>query len=343
MYLDYENDSEAEWEEGDDEMGEDLADNDMDEDEVEEPEIEGENDGWLAADDDDGDKDGEDLVLRYIAPSNGSPSFVEAGAVVGYSIDEARELLEKLTVIRLSDDKICYTAEPPSIAEDETETEDVLSDEHMAVFVRFVHNNSLGSRDKLIDEFLRDHKSVVSSRAQILRILDSIAEKTKDPLRGTLWVVSQEVRDTLGLRDLGSDDERKSVELMKEMASFIHHNTAASKDKLADEVRDRFFPSKSRADVVRLVQSIADKKKINSSIRWVVKSATQAELNLELPDDPDGDQNIAKETSVANKAHSTVTPTPTASRTQAGGALGSLKKDSLGSSNLLQAFTGKTP
>lgn len=63
--LDYEVDSEAEWEEGDDDQGEDLNEDVGDEEEDEVPQDE-DNDGWLAAEDDLGIDD-EDEETREVS------------------------------------------------------------------------------------------------------------------------------------------------------------------------------------------------------------------------------------------------------------------------------------
>jgi len=76
-YLDYENDSEEEWEEGDEEEGEDLQDGDDGVDEEDDMQRDEEdNDGWLAAEDDLGieDEDDETRELRKKKLSEASSS-----------------------------------------------------------------------------------------------------------------------------------------------------------------------------------------------------------------------------------------------------------------------------
>jgi poly-D-alanine transfer protein DltD len=126
---------------------------------------------------------------------------------------------------------------------------------------------------------------------------------------------------------------------MKEMAMFLHHNTAASKDKLVDEVKARLFETKSRAEILRLIQSMAEKKKVKSITRWVVKQETRLALHLDLPDEPI-DNNASQE---LIKNCTTVTPNPSSPQQPQGktNVSSPLKKDALASSNLLDVFAKK--
>lgn len=94
QYLDYENDSEAEWEEGDEEEGEDLEDGKDDgADEEEDMQNEEDNDGWLAAEDDLGleDEDDETREIRKKkladVTSSARPSHFKACVVAPWSLD----------------------------------------------------------------------------------------------------------------------------------------------------------------------------------------------------------------------------------------------------------------
>jgi hypothetical protein len=329
-FLDYDVDSEAEWEEGDDdEVGEELGDDKADENEDKEMEdADGDDaDGWLAPDDeveeelDDEAKqllrkkkvEKEEVVKRAltvccIAPRDGgrpwnvvSPETVPNGKMEGFdSFNDALALIKRLTATKITNLNVCLDAFPPS--EDFDANQDAaqnpqtntngqgLTEEQMKVFVRFVHNNTLGSKDKMIDELLKLHKSVTNSRAQAFRVLDSLAEKKSDPLHGIFWEVKKEVLENLGLTELtgtknfASDDVKQ--ENMKTIARFIHHCTTSSKEKIVDDLRIKHpTATSSRAEAMRILLSISEKKKHPvSGYYWEVKKDVREDLGLkDLP------------------------------------------------------------
>ena len=73
---------------------------------------------------------------------------------------------------------------------------------NLITFVELVHHCLLPAKDKLIKELRTVQKNVTSSRAQVTRKLDSIAEKKRNPNGGVYWEVRQEVLEELGLNKL---------------------------------------------------------------------------------------------------------------------------------------------
>ena len=141
-YLDYENDSELEWEEGDDEEGEDLADGDDGAEEEDDLQNEEDNDGWLAAEDDLGMEEDDDetrelrkknlsdntassarpsqFKARVLAPRMGGichDSFNDDDVkfvIEGFTPQEATDVLTSHVGCVISPDvSICLDAFPP--------------------------------------------------------------------------------------------------------------------------------------------------------------------------------------------------------------------------------------
>lgn len=323
--LDYDVDSEGEWEEGDDDIGEELGvdDNADIEDEDDDKDEDEDEDGWLAADDEVDDeldeetkllqkkkksellKQREALAVCLIGPDQGKPlarvtpekySTYCRGRIEGFEPSEAFNTMESLTAIRLHDMDLFLDAFPPALM-DEVDTgatistdppmekASVMTDENMKCFARFVHNCTLGSKDKVVDELLQAHKSVTSSRAQALRLLDSIAEKKKHPCNGTLWEVKKDILANLGLDDLvaeiGADVPAKRA--MQTIARFVHNCTTASKEKIVDDLRSQHESvTSSRAEAMRILLSIATKEKHPvSGYYWKVARQVCEELGLD--------------------------------------------------------------
>ena len=284
-YLNYDVDSEVEWEEGDDDFGEELDDDAVDEDEDDDDAAAAdEDDGWLAADDDEHGNDRQALNLCFIV----APINSKEHAAIGFTMDEGKALLERHRVKVLSTENICLDVAPSvaPIAEREESDEPELSDENMKTFAKFVHNCRLGSKEKVVEEMLKVHTSVVSTRAQAYRVLDAIAEKRKHTVLGVVWQVKDDVLDSAGLQGLNESKQDDELELMKTFALYVHHRQTASKDKLVDEFREA-HSIRSRAEAQRLLSSIADKLKHPvSGVYWQVKKDIQERLNLDLPSDP---------------------------------------------------------
>lgn len=253
--LDYDNDSEAEWEEGDDEMGEDIESNclndeneDAMEDEEGDPTAYNYEDGWMQRDDDFGTDLDEETKLLLQKKLQGSENqsnpqnnavFVVPACAIGpmpggapltkesnMSIDNLVEGFEQSEALRiltfhesewLVSNEFCLDAFPPAVdelPEDQVtdETANVpqtrkkglsdLSTEDLRAFARFVHRNTLPSKDKVLDELRTLHKSIVASRAQGARTLDAIAIKKRHSDGCIRWEVKREILEELGLQDL---------------------------------------------------------------------------------------------------------------------------------------------
>jgi len=238
-YLDYDYDSEAEWEEGDDEIGEDVEDDTKDqEDEEEEAKMYDYDDGFCVADDQYLDIDegvdeetkalykkklqrGDDGFIAnrvcIISPANGGVPVREdflPDLVEGYENEEALEFLRTHTGKRLSQDLLWLDAFAPDNI-DETEpspacetppqsTQQGSKDDHtveeMRMLATFAHHCTLNSKEKLIEELRNANPNAFTSRAKVTRKLDSIAEKKKHPSgTGVYWEVHKEVLEGLQL------------------------------------------------------------------------------------------------------------------------------------------------
>jgi chromatin assembly factor 1 subunit A len=325
-HVDYEYDSEAEWEEGDNEVGEDV-DNDGDDDEKDEEPGE-DDDGFIAAEDeidDELDLDVETKLLkqkqretmlanassqrpelqtiRIISPFNGMPfnksSTEPGGYVEGFTFSEGCDLLASHSVISLDSDVIFLDAFAPTMI-DEVDglpldaTNKEMSDEDVKTFLRFVHGCTLGSKDKIVEELIAKHNSL-TSQSNAYRLLSTMAEKKKHAIGGGVtWVIKAEFLAKYGLEDLAQSAEVDTVlasqEAIKAIAKFVHHSNYTSKEKAVDALLNgtEVFTA-SRAETMRVFESIAEKKKhpINGGgVYWEVKQSVRENLGLELPNEP---------------------------------------------------------
>ena len=71
--------------------------------------------------------------------------------------------------------------------------------EAMKVIVRCIHNSTFASKEKIVDEIRSNHEHVTASRAEAMRIVQSIATKAKHPNGGYYWTVNEDIRKDLGL------------------------------------------------------------------------------------------------------------------------------------------------
>ena len=280
--MDYDYDSEAEWEEGDDEVGEDVEDEGADGEEENIDPDEGDtrkynySDGWLAADDDDvryenddrnhpkdgdGNVDGlavEDgrkqltidgkesfghvrpnranarALLFVVAPVNGKPAIdvrdsMDVSAVVEGEIDIGA-CFDKISQLVTETDPdtsvLCMDAFPPKVVDGDssgsTKTQLGIGPGNLRspagspspkkpaiderTFARFVHGSTLNSKDKVVEAFRKTlpNDATMVSRAELNRLLDSVATKVKNPTvkGGYLWWVNDKELDRLDLGDL---------------------------------------------------------------------------------------------------------------------------------------------
>lgn len=250
QYLDYDIDSEAEWEEGDDEIGEDCEADGPDEEENMDDE-EGDTrmynyqDGWLAADDDlgTGDEVDEDTKLLrkkklqgwnsqqkaiadqaticIIAPGKGgvpSDEIVDnlddqADRIEGVSPSDARDLVVSHTGTVLRSEGLCLDAFPPPLVEE-------------------------GNLD------------------------------VPPPSKGS------------GSGKTSSNNEMSRSDLIT-FVKFVHHSKFASKDKLVEELRTKHEKvTSSRAQATRKLDSIAEKKRYPGGVYWEVRRDVLEELGL---------------------------------------------------------------
>ena len=76
-----------------------------------------------------------------------------------------------------------------------------MSQDDLRAFAKFVHNSTLGSKDKVIEELQTALPDITSSRAQATRKLDSIAEKRRLKYGGgVVWEVKSAVLESLNLQ-----------------------------------------------------------------------------------------------------------------------------------------------
>lgn len=242
--LDYEVDSEGEWEEGDDEVGEDCEDDGPDEEDNIEDE-EGDTrmynyeDGWLAADDDLGIDDDD--------------------------VDEDTKLLlekKRFQQKALSDQAtICIIAPgkggvPP----------DDISDELEDTSDRIEGVNPSAARDLLMQHTSR----VLSSEGFCL-------DAFPPPLveEGNLGASSPSGNKAASSNEMSSSNLITFVE-------FVHHSEFPSKERVLEELR-MAHPTitSSRAQAARKLDCIAEKKRYPGGVYWEVRRETLEELGLE--------------------------------------------------------------
>lgn len=323
-FLDYDYDSEAEWEEGDDEFGDecDEAACAEEEDKDEENDIEDE-DGWLAADDEipeDLDEETKErlrkqyeakkkevtgeLTVCIIAPVDGKPFTFDCDGelspnVEGFSLSDAADIMKTHIAETIEQNiELCLDPFPPSLIDEpspdspEGNQSKEMSLEDQKTFVQFVHNSTIGSKDKLIDELRSLHPQVTSSRAQAIRALGMLAEKIKSPSGASCWRVKSSVLSQLDLAHLADTkiaSESQEENVMKIVARLIHHETFASKEKAVDELRlkSEELKATSRAECLRILDAVATKKKSSGSgFYWAVNDDIQSRLALtDLPKD----------------------------------------------------------
>jgi len=218
--LDYDYDSEGEWEEPSGEEGaDDCCIDDEDEELFEEADDEGGvrkrmdtreldySDGWLMQDDDNHNLDKESRLgkhntsLLVVQPNAGKPILVEAESspsAAGNDFDLihtcsyvespfADICLEPFEYTPLTCKKNLPAAITPVKKKNLEEKEDLFN------FVKFIHGSTLSSRDKVIETFLLKHPGVFKSRAAAARAVDRIANKRRTKGGGFLWEVHQEV------------------------------------------------------------------------------------------------------------------------------------------------------
>ena len=239
--LDYDYDSEVEWEEGDDEIGEDVDDDSKNQEEEEEDnlaKVYDYDDGFCVADDQYLDTD-EDMDEETKALYRKKLQKVDAG---------------------VSANRICIVGPslgglPPS------------EDSILALLDGF-------EKDEALD-LLKLHKG--KNMSEDLLWLDAFAPDNIDELDP-----SSEPEKPIAPGSSATNDEY-TIEEIRTLASFVHHNSLNSKDKLIEELRNanpNVFDSRAKA--TRKLVSIAEKKKHPSGtgVYWEVNKAVLTDLEL---------------------------------------------------------------
>ena len=245
-YLDYDYDSEAEWEEGDDEIGEDVDDDAKNQDDEEEDEgvaakMYDYDDGFCVADDQyldiDEDVDEETKALyRKKLQGGGTDVSVNRICILGPAAGGTPA----------SESSVPYLME--------------------------------GFEKGEAIELIRAHSG--QYLCDDLLWLDAFAPGKIDELEPT---PETEKPSAAAATTPGNKDEHTAEE-MKALATFAHHCTLNSKEKLIEELRNA-NPNAfcNRAKAVRKLDSIAEKKKCptGAGVYWEVKKEVLEELELD--------------------------------------------------------------
>lgn len=244
-YLDYDIDSEEEWEEGDEEEGEDLVDDDDGADEEEDVQNDEDNDGWLADEDDLGidDDDDETRALRKknifnaVNGSSGKPSNFKACVIAprfggfaqesfededgqfcieGFSLEDAKDALYSYAGFTITPDvSICLDAFPP---------------------------------------------------------LDSILDTNQTKKDSSVKLSTPQIKEL-------------TPEAQKIMAQFVHNSTLRSKDLVVSELLIAHPTlASSRAQALRELDVISVKRRHGQGVLWEVKSDHLTKLGLKEED-----------------------------------------------------------
>ena len=319
-FLDYDIDSEAEWEE-EAEDGEDVDDDNKSEtaDVDEEGNTREYNyqDDWLMEDGEfQGDVDQDEFASqmrkkkeeekkKHKAPVNlcfispllgGLPPSANDMKVEGMNFDEAKSFFQDYDTKILDQTPICLDAynkaalkiskitksDAKGNSSDAPKASEMTKEE-LKVFCQFVHKCELPSKDKVVEELRTKHPTITSSRAQATRKLDSIATKKKLEMgMGFVWEVKEEI-----LQELGLDLEPHKISNtentdVKTFCEFVHGCELSSKEKIVEEIRTK-FPNlmSSRAQATRKLEFIATKRKIGKGVKWEVREEILREYNLE--------------------------------------------------------------
>jgi chromatin assembly factor 1 subunit A len=243
-YLDYEYDSEGEWEEGDDDMGEDIEDDTKNQEEEEEEgdvKVYDYDDGFCVADDqyldtdDDVDEETKVLYKKKLQSGGGDPAIVA--------------------------NRVCILAPAPGGVP--------LGESNLA------NANLIQGFDKQVGfNLLSSYRGKQLLNENIW--LDAFPPAMVDEVEVPADAAAQP-------GDTSANKDEYAVEEMRSLAIFAHHNALNSKEKLIEELRnahpDIFV---SRAKAIRKLDSIAVKQKHPSApgVYWEVKTEVLEELAL---------------------------------------------------------------
>lgn len=251
--LTYDYDSEAEWEEGDDEFGEDLQDEDADGEEENIDPIEGDTrnynfeDGWMAADD--------EVVYENEEID-----------------DETKQLRKKIKAgdTQLSEEIVAPLFGAPVI--------DLIKWDEKVELKNYVFVNDEKQTDPL--NLLR--LDLITKEAETLSDEDVFMDPFPPNLIDDTFVgdPSTNGASAVGVKPIAQE---MSIEDMKVFAEFVHHAAFASKDRLVEGLR-MTHPTltSSRAQATRKLDSVALKRRNpRGGVIWEVKRTVLEELGLE--------------------------------------------------------------
>ena len=264
-HLDYEVDSEAEWEEGDDEDGEDVggADDDDDDDDEDDGQMDGEecdtrvysfDDGWLAQDDEYDVEDGEEDDEETSAIRKSTRDQIAGSTNCNKNQSTVCVVAPMMGGLPMADSEDC-----PELISDLVEGADVS--------VGMALLNSHVTYDCIPDELVMDIFPPSKGKKEV---------KKKSKVKTAEKV----------------DKSPKKVEMTKDdvraLAKFVHHSTLNSKDKVIEGVRNALSDIKafSRAEITRKLDSIAKKRwlKNGGGTVWEVRGDVLDSLGLEAKD-----------------------------------------------------------
>eukprot|EP00557_Chaetoceros_sp_GSL56_P007795 CAMPEP_0176504764 /NCGR_PEP_ID=MMETSP0200_2-20121128/16119_1 /TAXON_ID=947934 /ORGANISM="Chaetoceros sp., Strain GSL56" /LENGTH=980 /DNA_ID=CAMNT_0017904241 /DNA_START=96 /DNA_END=3038 /DNA_ORIENTATION=+ len=244
-FLDYDVDSEAEWEEGDDEQGEDCSENGNDEDEVmddEEGDITNYNyqDGWLAEDGDleleDDDEETHELRKKRIVLSN--TVNLEGGK---------SSKLAVASVIAPSFGGIPLIFSSPKKVSDFVEGIDV-----------------------------PDGLELMNMQSCEIFPIDPLCLEPFPPLLSKVSVKKADQAQKIAPQEMSRDD-------LITFAKFVHNSKLKSKDLVVEQLRNTHkHITSSRAQATRKLDSIAEKRRLKNGagVIWEVKNEVLESLGL---------------------------------------------------------------
>ena len=252
QFLDYEVDSEAEWEEEDEDQGEDCDDDGVDdEDEVVQNEDE-DNDGWLAEDDDLGIED-EDDATKELRKNKLHSEAKTSSAQSGHF-------------------KACVVApRMGGLAHDSYHNMSSLVEGFNPQDAMCVLNSHVGS-------VLIPGLNICLDAFPPVESTDSVDQAKKDASG----------KSSNGQNDSKiASTQELSVESLKTIARFYHNSTLNSREKLVTELR-KAHPSvtSSRAQAMRELDTIAEKRRLpnGGGVIWEVKADHLNTLGLKEHD-----------------------------------------------------------
>jgi chromatin assembly factor 1 subunit A len=140
----------------------------------------------------------------------------------------------------------------------------------------FVHHCTISSKEKVVDELRNTLESATASRAEAMRLLESVAEKKKDPVNGVYWEVKKEVRDELGLHNLPTTPPPPTKEAAKPATTphFAPTQTATQNEKQKTEENHNSSGKKRKA----LSQENSEEKQHSSNKKAPPKPAGSAKI-----------------------------------------------------------------